>query len=188
MLMSSRRFLFPLWWCPFHWFACFKIFPLAQEKWKLSLFSLSALSSHFNLQKWGKINFDGYVTNLMTQQCIEELWLLLLGIDVWAEIETMTSSRDDAPRWWSAVMTSWRWAEIYEQRWAMVQKSWWDEQRRWAALICQRFLVGYMNLLYCKSKLVLLLRLGYLKPFLAGSKKTRQGPGYRVGADFTLRL
>ena len=34
----------------------------------------------------------------------------------------------------------------------------------------------------CKSKLVLLLRLGYLKLFLAGSKKTRQGPGYRVGA------
>ena len=29
----------------------------------------------------------------------------------------------------------------------------------------------------CKSKLVFLLRLGYLKPFLAGSKKTRQGPG-----------
>ena len=34
----------------------------------------------------------------------------------------------------------------------------------------------------CKCKLVLLLRLGYLKPFLAGSKKTRQGPGCRVGA------
>ena len=34
----------------------------------------------------------------------------------------------------------------------------------------------------CKSKLVLLLRLGYLKPFLAGSKKTKQGPGWRVGA------
>ena len=34
----------------------------------------------------------------------------------------------------------------------------------------------------CKCKLVLLLRLGYLKPFLAGSKKTRQGPRCRVGA------
>ena len=34
----------------------------------------------------------------------------------------------------------------------------------------------------CKSKLVLLLRLGYLKPFLASSKKTRQGPGWRVGS------
>ena len=33
-----------------------------------------------------------------------------------------------------------------------------------------------------KSKLVLLLRLRYLKPFLAGSKKTRQGLGWRVGA------
>ena len=88
---------------------------------------------------------------------------------------------EDAPRWWSTVMTSWRWAEIHEQRWAVVQKSWWDEQRRWTALICQRSLVGYMNLLYYKSKLDLLLRLGYLKPFLAGSKKTRQGPGCRVG-------
>ena len=27
----------------------------------------------------------------------------------------------------------------------------------------------------CKSKLVLLLRLGYLKPFLVGAKKTRLG-------------
>ena len=34
----------------------------------------------------------------------------------------------------------------------------------------------------CESKLVLLLRLEYLKPFLAGSKKTRQGLGWRVGA------
>ena len=34
----------------------------------------------------------------------------------------------------------------------------------------------------CKRKLVLLLRLGYLKPFLAGSKKNMQGPGWRVGA------
>ena len=33
-----------------------------------------------------------------------------------------------------------------------------------------------------KCKLVLHLRLGYLKPFLAGSKKTRQGPGWRVGS------
>jgi len=41
---------------------------------------------------------------------------------------------------------------------------------------------GNTSILYFKSKLVLLLRLGYLKPFLAGSKKTRQGPGWRVGA------
>ena len=36
--------------------------------------------------------------------------------------------------------------------------------------------------LNCKCKLDLHLRLGYLKPFLAGSKKTRQGPRWRVGA------
>ena len=35
----------------------------------------------------------------------------LMCIHVWAEIDAMTSSRDDAPRWWSTVMTSWRWAE-----------------------------------------------------------------------------
>ena len=36
--------------------------------------------------------------------------------------------------------------------------------------------------LNCKCKLVLQMRLGYLKPFLAGSKKTRQGPRCKVGA------
>ena len=41
---------------------------------------------------------------------------------------------------------------------------------------------GNTSVLYCKSKLALLLRLGYLKPFLAGSKKTRQGPVFRVDA------
>ena len=42
--------------------------------------------------------------------------------------------------------------------------------------------VGVTVSFNCKSKLVLLLRLGYLKPFLAGSKKTKQGPGCKVGA------
>ena len=41
---------------------------------------------------------------------------------------------------------------------------------------------GNTSILYCKRKLVLILRLGYLKPFLARSKKTRQGLGWRVGA------
>ena len=36
--------------------------------------------------------------------------------------------------------------------------------------------------LNCKCKLELHLRLGYLKPFLAESKKTRQGPGCKVVA------
>ena len=89
----------------------------------------------------------------------------------------MTSSRDEEPRWWAALMS-----RKYEQQWVVVQQSWCDEQRRWAALICQIFLDGYMSLLYCKCKLVLLLRLGYLRLFLAGSKKTRQGPRYIVGA------
>ena len=52
-----------------------------------------------------------------------------------------------------------------------------DEQ-----LGCVRDFLCDTRILYCKSKLVLLLRLGYLSHFLAGSKKTRQGPGLRVGA------
>ena len=52
-----------------------------------------------------------------------------------------------------------------------------DEQ-----LWCVRDFLCDTRILYCKSNFVLLLRLGYLKPFLAGSKKTRQGPGLRVGA------
>ena len=40
--------------------------------------------------------------------------------------------------------------------------------------------VGVTVSFNCKSKLVFLLRLGYLKPFLAESKKTKQSPGCRV--------
>ena len=55
---------------------------------------------------------------------------------------------------------------------------------RWSAaeLIEETYDVDLTVSFNCKIKLVLLLRLGYLKPFLAGSKKTRQGPGWRVGA------
>ena len=45
----------------------------------------------------------------------------------------------------------------------------------------QMMLMWTVSLNY-KCKLDLLLRLGYLKPFLAGSKKTRQGPRCKVGA------
>ena len=68
----------------------------------------------------------------------------------------------------------------------MVQKGWWDEQRRWAAWMYQRVLVWHKYTV-CKSKLVLLLRLGYLSHFLAGPKRTRQGPGLRAGALFISR-
>ena len=86
--------------------------------------------------------------------------------------------------------------------WWCEQQGWWakmmssiDEQKRWAEINEAAVSSGTAELrvmtktdwrnrlsFNCKSKLVLLLRLGYLKPFLAGYKKTRQGPGSRVGA------
>ena len=85
------------------------------------------------------------------------------------------------------------WAEVNEQRlirdsWAAVKND--DQRKGWAATkqIEEIDDVDVTASFNCKSKLVLLLRLGYLKPFLAGSKKTRQGPGCRVGADFTSRF
>ena len=71
-------------------------------------------------------------------------------------------SRDDEQRWWRADEHELRqWPQIKEA------SDWW---------------VDVTVSFDCKCKFVLLLRLGYLKPFLAGSKKTRQGPGWRVGA------
>ena len=79
--------------------------------------------------------------------------------------------------------------------WAARMMSQDDEQQRWAEINGAAVSNGTAELrvmsrtdwrnrlsFNCKSKLVLLLRLGHLKPFLAGSKKTRQGPGSRVGA------
>ena len=85
---------------------------------------------------------------------------------------TWADKQDD---WCSADRTEW-WAVIWTvdkaEWWAVLQQSWCNDD---------------MCILYCKSKLVLLLRLGYLKPFLAGSKKTRQGPGCWAGALFISR-
>ena len=80
----------------------------------------------------------------------------------------MTSSEE----WWSEKTVSSIDDEQMSMSWGSWQQiketsDWWDD------------VTVSFNL---KSKLVLLLRLWYLKPFLAGSKKTRQGPGYRVGA------
>ena len=95
-----------------------------------------------------------------------------------------------------------------EQRWSdfddlavLKSRCWWTTKiEKWVAAVLMRVLsrgsavltssrtywrnrwVDVTVSFNCKSKLVLLLRLGYLKPFLAGSKKTRQGPGWRVGA------
>ena len=82
--------------------------------------------------------------------------------------------------WWLDSEQRWWWAEIMsnvdDEQMSMSRDSWQQikETSDWWDDVTVSF-----NL---KSKLVLLLRLGYLKPFLAGSKKTRQGPGCRVGA------
>ena len=71
---------------------------------------------------------------------------------------------------------------------SVLQQCWWewwaDDQQYWPATeqIEETDDVDVTMSFNCKSKLVLLLRLGYLKPFLVGSKKTRQGPGCKVGA------
>ena len=71
---------------------------------------------------------------------------------------------------------------------SVLQQCWWewwaDDQQYWPAAeqIEETDDVDVTVSFNCKSKLVLLLRLWYLKPFLAGSKKTRHGPGWKIGA------
>ena len=76
----------------------------------------------------------------------------------------------------------WQWAALMVSRWSTVlTSSRTDWRDRWCW--CDTVTISFN----CNCKLVLILRLGYLKPFLAGSKKTRQGPGLRVGALFISR-
>ena len=90
---------------------------------------------------------------------------------------------DDQHTWWLALMNKlasrlMRLTNSIGQRLINSRSDWRD---RW----CWRDTVTVS--FNCNCKLVLLLRLGYLKPFLAGSKKTRQGPGCRVGALYINR-
>ena len=108
----------------------------------------------------------------------------------------MTSSKDDEQltsnsRDEQTLMTWQYWrAGVDEQRRlrSVLQQCWWewwaDDQQYWPAAeqIEETDDVDVTVSFNCKSKLVLLLRLWYLKLFLAGSKKTRQDPGCRVGA------
>ena len=82
------------------------------------------------------------------------------SIDKQQRLMDRTMSKDDRQRWWVEMM--WQWAHL--------------------TMICVCDECVEIVSCNCKSKRVLLLRLGYLKPFLAGSKKTRQGPRWRVGA------
>ena len=124
-----------------------------------------------------QINIDGYAIDLMTQQCIEELWLM---VDVHRYL-SRDWDYDQQQIWWAKMMSN-----IDEQRFMSSSEQWYNRVdvmcREDEQLWCNRDFLCDTSILYCKSKLVLLLRLGYLKPFLAGSKKTRQGPRCRVGA------
>ena len=94
------------------------------------------------------------------------IWQWLEYISCWAVVSKWTrwlmSSVTADLMWWAEMMSSVD--DVTE-----IAYVWWHDY-------------GNTSILYCKSKLVLLLRLGYPKPFLAGSKKTRQGPIWRVGA------
>ena len=72
------------------------------------------------------------------------------------------------------------WPEIHEQQWvALMMGRWaWDSWQQETSDWWVDVIISFD----CKCKFVLHLRLRYLKPFLAGSKKTRQGLGCRVGA------
>ena len=113
----------------------------------------------------------------------------------------MTSSKDDEQltsnsRDEQTLMTWQYWrAGVDEQRRlrSVLQQYWWewwaDDQQYWPTV--EQFEetddVDVTVSFNCKSKLVLLLRLGYLSHFLAGPKRTRQGPGLRAGALFISR-
>ena len=81
--------------------------------------------------------------------------------------------------WWQHVQT-------------LTNRSWWpnDQQYLWAAEIDEQIDKQRMmsrdrlsNIgIWLLARRILHLRIGILKPFLVGSKKTRQGPGWRVGA------
>ena len=91
-------------------------------------------------------------------------WDMWIDKASWAEVNKQRLTRDS----WAAV------SSVDDGQMSMSWDSWQQETSDWWVDVTISF--------DCKCKLVLLLRLGYLKPFLAGSKKTRQGPGCRVGA------
>ena len=108
--------------------------------------------------------------------------ILLVILEPWWHMHALILYDDD-----DALIISITAVKNDEQRrgWAELIGWWWIALMwQWAHLtvicVCDEYVETVSC--NCKSKLVLLLRLGYLKPFLAGSKKTRQGPVFRVGA------
>ena len=115
-------------------------------------------------------------------------WQWPAGLMTWLMSRPMTNSSDQKQALMSSIDEQ-RWWEEDDQQWRMMIREEDEQQRltnnktdwrdRWCWCDWWNDVTVSFN---CKSNLVLLLRLGYLKSFLAGSKKTRQGPGFRVGA------
>ena len=115
---------------------------------------------------------------LMTMSSRTDWWLAAVDcVGKWIEVlssRPMTCSIEEQSLMISdrSCMMTWQWAALMVSKWLTVLTS------RLQRQVIVDVTVGFD----CKCKLVLLLRLGYLKPFLAGSKKTRQGPRCRAGA------
>ena len=119
---------------------------------------------------WEQVSMRSWPTDeVLTKGCLAAV--LIKRRDWWSMIGAV---------WWLDSEQRWWWAEIMSKvddeqmsmsrdSWQQIKETsdWWDD------------VIVSFNL---KSKILLLLRLGYLKPFLVGSKKTTKGPGCRVGA------
>ena len=124
-------------------------------------------------QQPSELDNGDYTTVIYLQQktwWLDDSWHGNSRLDMWIDKAS-----------WAVV----KWAEIdqrfmssCEQCYSRIDVMSGEDEQLW----CVRDFLCDTRILYCKSKFVLLLRLGYLKPFLAGSKKTRQGPGCRIGA------
>ena len=96
----------------------------------------------------------------------------------WAEINGAAVSSGTAemssPWWLGSIEEQVCCSSDNQQYWSAA-----DWRDKWWSNVTISFIVN--------ASLTCFLRLGYLKPFLVGSKKTRQGPRLRVGALYISR-
>ena len=145
----------------------------------LQLLKTVHLFSSKHIQAWQMKSLHEWVRVAVKKDNAQEQ--ILVAVVWWLDSDQQDSWYD----WWTEMMSNvgneQRWAVVMsssEQCYSRVDVMSREDEQPW----CDRYFLCEISILYCKSKLVLLLRLGYLKPFLAGSKKTRQGPGWKVGA------
>ena len=116
--------------------------------------------------------FDCCLKNSLTVWFVKIfVWLIEYGM---CDSDTFSKRHDDnVTRWLGSIEEQ---LLMIREDWAVCcRREWWaDDQQYWPAAeqIEETSDVDVSVSFNCKSKLVLLLRLGYLKPFLAGSKKT----------------